>query len=135
MVGGEDGGGGFSRGEEMPKIRACVAAADAARAIRIEWFFVLRVTGILDGHAPFAGIDAPVARGACGQRTIPHAYSPTPPISHSFSRSWTMLVSNPSRLETSKAFFGVSKCSEASRCERKRTPSSVILRRAERLKT
>src|SRR6266851_5519905 len=72
MVGGEDGGGEFSRGEEMPKIRACVAAADAASTIRIEWFFVLRVTGILDEHAAFAGIDARVARGACGQHTIHH---------------------------------------------------------------
>src|SRR5258705_13258976 len=84
MVGGEDGGGGFSRGEEMPKIRARVAAADAASTIRIEWLFVLRVTGILDEHAAFAGIDARVARGACGQYTIHHVYAESDVICNLF---------------------------------------------------
>ena len=72
VVGGEDGGGHFSRGKKMAEISARVAAADAARTIRINGPLVFCVARVLDEHAALAGVEAGVARGARRQDTIHH---------------------------------------------------------------
>jgi hypothetical protein len=48
VVGGEDRGGEFSGSEKVTKVGACVAAADAANAVRIDGPLVLRVPRVLD---------------------------------------------------------------------------------------
>ena len=63
MVGREDGRSDFARGEQMPKIRACVALADSASAVCIERTLVFNVTRVLDQHAASARVDASVTRG------------------------------------------------------------------------
>src|ERR1700676_621500 len=72
MVGGEDGGGEFSGSEEMTKISARVAAADGASTFRIDGAWILGVTRVLDEHTAFAGVEAGMARGACGENAIHH---------------------------------------------------------------
>jgi hypothetical protein len=72
MVGGEDGGAHFSCGKKMAKIRACVAAANAARAIRIDGALIFGVARILNEHTAFAGVEAGVARGARREDAIHH---------------------------------------------------------------
>src|ERR1051325_583975 len=72
MVGGEDGRCEFSRSEEMPKIRARVAAADAAFTRWIDRILVFRVARVLNKDAAFAGIEASVTRGAGWKDAIHH---------------------------------------------------------------
>jgi hypothetical protein len=72
VVGGKDGGSDFSRGEEMPKIRASVAAADGTRTLRIDGALVFDVASVLDEHAAFAGVEAGVTSGARGKNAIHH---------------------------------------------------------------
>src|SRR6266403_2550038 len=59
----------------MTKISACVAAADAASAMRVDGPLVLCVTRVLDEHAAFAGVEASMARGARGENAVHHVDS------------------------------------------------------------
>src|SRR5579864_7194945 len=72
MVGGEDGCRDFSGSEKMPKIGAGVAPANGAGTCRIYRTLVLRVPGILDKHAAFAGVKTRVTRRAGRQHTVHH---------------------------------------------------------------
>jgi hypothetical protein len=72
VVGGEDGGGDFPSGEEMPKIGASVAPAHRTRALRINGAAVFDVARVLDEHAALAGVQAGVAGGASGENAIHH---------------------------------------------------------------
>src|SRR5271157_479009 len=72
VVGGQDGGGDLSGGEEMPQVSAGVAATHAARAIGVHGPLIRDVARVLDVHAAFAGVEAGVARGARGQHAIHH---------------------------------------------------------------
>src|SRR5260370_16765828 len=72
VVGGENGAGDFSCSEEVTKIGARVAAADGTSTLGINGLLILGVTRVLDEHAAFAGVEAGVTRGACGEHTIHH---------------------------------------------------------------
>ena len=72
MVGGEDGGSDFSRGEEMPKIRTSVATANGTGTLRIDGALVVDVAGVLDEHAALGGVEAGVAGSARGKNAIHH---------------------------------------------------------------
>jgi len=72
MVGGEDGASDFSGGEEMPKIRTSVAAANGTGTLRIDGALVVDVARVLDEHAPLAGVEAGVAGSARGKNAIHH---------------------------------------------------------------
>src|SRR5690349_21279638 len=95
MVGGQDGRGHFPRGKEMTEIRARVAAADAARTIRIDGPLILRVARVLDEHAAFAGVEAGMARSASGKNAIHHVDAESdvvgnllgPPDAHEIARA------------------------------------------------
>ena len=58
VVGREDGGGDFSRGEQMPKIRACIALTNRTTAVGIERALVSNVARIFYKHAAFAGVES-----------------------------------------------------------------------------
>ena len=72
VVGGQDRRSEFSGGEKMTKIRARVAPANRARAVRIGRTLVHGVARALDEHAAFAGVEARVARRARWQHAIHH---------------------------------------------------------------
>ena len=72
VVGGEDGGGDFSSGEEMPKICASIAVANGTRTLRIDGTLIFDVASVLDEHAALAGVQASVAGGASGENAIHH---------------------------------------------------------------
>ena len=72
VVGGKNGGGDFSGGEQMPKIRAGVASADGTRTLPIDGTLVFDVAGVLDEHAAFAGVEAGMTSGARGKNAIHH---------------------------------------------------------------
>ena len=72
VVGGEDGCGDFSRGEEMPKIRASVAAADGTRTFRINRALIFDVASVLNEHPAFAGVETGMTSGARGKNAIHH---------------------------------------------------------------
>jgi len=72
MVGGENCGCEFSHSEEMPKISACVTAADAAFTVRIDGILIFRITRVLNKDAALAGIEASVTCGARGENAIHH---------------------------------------------------------------
>src|SRR6266403_4315784 len=61
----------------MTKISACVAAADAAGAMRVDGPLVLRVARVFDEHAAFAGVEAGMARGTRGENAVHHVDAPS----------------------------------------------------------
>jgi hypothetical protein len=72
VVGGEDGGSEFSRSEEMTKVRARVAAADAASTLRIDGALILGVARVLDEHAALARVQTSVTRGTGREHAVHH---------------------------------------------------------------
>ncbi len=72
VVGGKNGGGDFSRGEEMPKIRASVAAADGTGTLRIDGTLVFDVAGVLNEHAAFTGVEAGMTGSTRRKNAIHH---------------------------------------------------------------
>jgi hypothetical protein len=72
VVGGQDGGGNFSRSEKMSKVSARIAAADTAGAICVNGALIRDVARVLDEHTAFGGVQAGVTGRACGQNAIHH---------------------------------------------------------------
>src|SRR5215475_8079702 len=56
----------------MPKIRASVAPAHRAIALRVDRALVFYIARVLDQHASFAGVEASVSRRARREHTIHH---------------------------------------------------------------
>src|SRR5213595_1732715 len=71
-MGGENRGSEFSRCKQVTNVGARVASANGTRAPRINGALILRVARVLDQDAPFASIEASVARSARGEHAIHH---------------------------------------------------------------
>src|ERR1700719_225167 len=95
VMGGEDGCGDFSGSEEMPKIGARVAAANRARALRIDRTLVFDVARVLDEHAPFASVQASMARRSRGQHAIHHVNAARNIIGNLFRPAHAHQVARP----------------------------------------
>ena len=106
MVGGKDGGSDFSRGEEMPKIRTSVAAANGTGTLWIEGALVVDVAGFLDEHASLGGVEASVAGSPRGKNAIHHIDAESDVVSDLFGAADAHEVARPVGRKKSGYFSG-----------------------------
>ena len=97
VVGVQDDGEKFSRGIEVPQIRAGIPATHGAPAALVDGPRIIRVARIPNQQAPLRSKKASVARAARGENAIHHVYAQTNVVNDLFGLADTHQVARAIR--------------------------------------